>query len=191
MDTFLFIMGLIDLGLLILLAKQWPVMTVTGRVALGGLTFAVFPLAWGFAVILHGLNSMKSVEFCNSCHVMEAYVASMKVDDPESIPAVHYLNNWVPQEQACYDCHSEYSMFGDIKAKFNGLKHVYVNFIGGPPSEIKLYQPYRNKDCLRCHGPAKRFLESEDHVDDMEDIQSGELSCLDCHDVGHVLAKED
>jgi nitrate/TMAO reductase-like tetraheme cytochrome c subunit len=191
MFLFLIIMGLITLALLLSLAHHWGPMPVVGRAAMGILVFAVLPVAWSGAVVINRLNSMKTVVFCNSCHVMEPYVASLKVDNPESIPAIHYQNNWVPQQQACYDCHSEYGMFGDVKAKLNGLKHVYVNFISGPPDDIKLYKPYQNSDCLHCHGTAKRFQENEDHVDNMEDINSGETSCLDCHDVGHVLAKGD
>ena len=190
MTGFLLIMGLIDLGLLWLLARQWSHLTVTGRVALGGVVFAGLPLTYGFAVVLHGLNSMKSVDFCGSCHVMEPYVASLKVDDQESIPAVHYQNNWVPQENACFDCHSEYGMFGDIKAKLNGLKHVYVNYITGPPEKVELYKPYRSQDCLHCHAPGKRYRENEDHVDNAEDIETGETTCQDCHDVGHILTGE-
>ena len=187
MTVFLCTMGLIDLALLFLLARQWPRLTLTGRVAMGGLVFAALPLIYGFAVILNGLQSMKSVTFCGSCHVMQPYVLSLDAGDEESLPAIHYQNNWVPRENACYDCHSEYGMFGDLKAKLNGLKHVYVNYVPGPPSEIKLYLPYRNDDCLHCHGPSKRFREWEDHMDNEQEIKSGETSCLDCHDLGHVL----
>jgi nitrate/TMAO reductase-like tetraheme cytochrome c subunit len=191
MFAFLFVLGLICLGLIFSTARHWGQMTIVGRVAMGLLIFAILPVSWSFAVVINGLNSMKTVVFCNSCHVMEPYVASLNVDDPESIPAIHFQNNWVPQKKACYDCHSEYGMFGDVKAKLNGLKHVYVNFITGPPDKIKIYKPYQNNDCLHCHGPAKKFRENEDHADNMKDIESGETSCLDCHDVGHVLAKGD
>ncbi|MDJ0840091.1 MAG: NapC/NirT family cytochrome c [Acidobacteriota bacterium] len=191
MSVFLFVLGLIDLGLIFFLMKQWRHMSVVGRVAIGSLVFAPMPLVYGLGVTLHSLNAMKSVEFCGSCHVMDAYIDSLHVEDAESIPAIHYQNNWVPQENACYDCHSEYSMFGDIKAKLNGLKHVYVNYVTGPPEEIELYQAYRNEDCLHCHGPAKNYQSGEDHVDNAEEIKTGETSCLDCHDVGHVLKKED
>ena len=191
MFLFLIVMGLITLGLILSLAKHWKPMPVVGRAAMGILVFAVLPVSWSFAVVVNRLNSMKTVVFCDSCHVMEPYVASLKVDDTDSIPAIHYQNNWVPQKHACYDCHSEYSMFGDVKAKFNGLKHVYVNFFTGPPEKLELYEPYRNSDCLRCHEPAKRWQENEDHIDNMDDIHSGETSCLECHDVGHILAKGD
>ena len=187
MTGLLFAMGLMDLGLLLLLLKQWGNLSLVGRVALGGVVFALMPLVYGFGVVTHGLNSMKSVQFCGSCHVMDPYVLSLESDDKESLPALHYQNNWVPQKNACYDCHSEYSMFGDVKAKLSGLKHVYVNYVSGPPEEIVLYQTYRNNDCLFCHGSAKNYLIDEDHIDNQEEIKTGETSCLDCHDVGHIL----
>ena len=191
MFVFLIAMGLITLALLFTLAKHWGHIPIVGRAAMGMLVFAILPVSWSYAVVMNRLNAMQTVEFCNSCHVMEPYVASLNVDDPESIPAIHYQNNWVPQKKACYDCHSEYGMFGDVKAKLNGLKHVYVNFITGPPEKIELYKPYHNRDCLHCHEPARRFQENEDHIDNLDDLHSGETSCLDCHDVGHVLAKGD
>ncbi len=186
---FLIFMGLVNLILLITLGKQWNAMGKLGRITLAGVVFVFMPVAWGTAVVVDGVNSMKTVEFCDTCHVMSPYQKSLTVDDEESLPAIHYKNNWVPQKKACYDCHTEYSMFGGFKAKMNGLKHVWVNFVTGPPEKIELYSPYANRDCLKCHGPSKKFLEGEDHVDDLEDILAGELSCLECHDTGHVLEK--
>lgn len=178
--------GLIDLFLLIVLAKNWRKINHIGRVTLAGAVFALIPIAWGSGVMMHGIHQMTSVEFCGSCHVMEDYVAGLHIDDPDSLPAVHYQNNYVPQKTACYDCHTEYSMFGDVKAKFNGLKHVWVNYVTGPPDELAVYQPYRNVECMRCHGNSKAWRESEDHVDWMAEMESEETSCLECHDTVHV-----
>jgi len=182
-------MGLVNLLLLVTLGKQWNSLGKLGRITLAGVVFVFMPSAWGLAVVVDGINSMKQVEFCDSCHVMGSYAHSLKVDDQESLPAIHFQNNWVSQKTGCYDCHTEYSMFGGVKAKMNGLKHVWVNFVTGPPEKIELYSPYANRDCLKCHGPSKKFQLGEDHEDDMADILSGELSCLECHDTGHVLEK--
>jgi nitrate/TMAO reductase-like tetraheme cytochrome c subunit len=187
--TFLLVMGAIDVFLLLLLARQWSGLNKVGRISLAGLVFLFIPVAWGAAVTLDGINSMTSVEFCGSCHIMDPYLESLEIDDPDAVPATHYQNNWVPRETACYDCHTEYSMFGDVKAKINGLKHVWVNYLGEKPAQgqIKLYGVYANRDCLQCHGPAKSFRESDAHVDDLEDLLSGEYSCLECHDVIHEI----
>lgn len=186
MTTYLLVgLGAINLGLLALLIHSWAKSSVLSRVALGGVVFLWIPMFWGLGVVLHGLNDMKRVDFCNSCHVMEAYTVSLDVDDEESLPAVHYQNNYVDRETACYACHTEYTMYGDIKAKISGLKHVWVNYFGEIPEKIELYKPYANRDCQHCHGSAKNYLEA--HEDDLEDIKSGEYTCLDCHDVGHIL----
>lgn len=187
---FLLFIGLLDLALLIVTARNWSHLNNVGRATLSGMVFLLLPIAWGGSVTLHGVHSMTTTSFCDSCHVMEPYTASLIVDDSDSIPAIHYRNNWVPQETACYDCHTQYTMFGDVKAKVTGLKHVWVNYVSGVPEEIKLYEPYANRDCLRCHGPSEKFYTSEDHKDDLEELKSGETSCLECHDTGHILPKE-
>jgi len=186
--TFLLIIGLVNLALVLVVAKQWRFLNRVGQVTLSGLAFALLPIAWSAAVVTRDLNQMKTVEFCESCHVMEDYVASLTMADDDSIPAIHYRNNWVAQKTACYDCHTSYSMFGDVKAKFNGLKHVMVNYLGTVPEKIELYQPYANSDCLHCHGPSEKFQKRETHEFEMEYILSGESSCLEggCHDVGHL-----
>jgi nitrate/TMAO reductase-like tetraheme cytochrome c subunit len=187
MTIFLVLVGVLELALMVVLARQWKLMNRIGRVSLAGLVFAFFPAVWGGAIMLHGMNEMKEVTFCGSCHIMEPYLASLESDDTDSIPAIHFQNNWVAQKTACFDCHSEYGMWGNIKAKANGLRHVLVNYTNPPKGDIELYKPYKNSDCLHCHGASKKFNQSENHVDDLEDILAGELGCLECHDVGHVL----
>jgi len=177
-------LGAMNLVLLALLLHAWPKMSAVARVAFGGLVFAWFPVFWGGSMVLHGMTEMKTVEFCSSCHVMEDYVASLQSDDKDSLPALHYQNNYVDQKIACYACHTEYSMFGDVKAKMGGLKHVWVNYFGTIPDKIELYKPFNNRDCERCHATSKKYLKA--HEDDLADIQKGDYSCLECHDVGHV-----
>ena len=59
-------------------------------------------------------------------------------------------------------------MFGGIKAKLGGLKHIYVYYLGTPPSpeNIKLYEPYNNRECLHCHAGARSFEEGAVHTAD-------------------------
>jgi hypothetical protein len=33
-------------------------------------------------------------------------------------------NNRIPKEHACYTCHTDYTMFGDVNAKMRGLQHI-------------------------------------------------------------------
>ena len=88
---------------------------------------------------------------------MEPYGRSLLVDDPAYVPARHFQNNRVPRDDACFTCHTNYTLFGDYKAKLRGLRHVYVNYIGTIPKQIKLYDPYNNRECLHCHGGARTF----------------------------------
>src|ERR1051325_1523047 len=98
------------------------------------------------------LERSKSTEFCLSCHIMEPYGKSLHVDDPMHLAAAHFQNHRVPAEEACYTCHTNYAMFGGVKAKVGGLRHIYVYYLGHAPKpeEIKLYQPYNNRECLHC-----------------------------------------
>ena len=120
-----------------------------------------------------------------SCHVMEPYGRSLAIDSVDHLPANHFQNGRVDKEQACFVCHTNYSMFGDVQAKLNGLQHLFVNYVTGPPDEIELYQPYRNRECLYCHSSARSFEENDFHVDVRAALALGDVSCLECHAVSH------
>ena len=104
----------------------------------------------------------------------------------DALPANHYQNNLIPRERACFICHTEYTMYGNLKAKVQGLRHMYVHYVQGDPETLQLYGPYSNRECLQCHGTARKFLESM-HGDLIEELRSDEVSCLGCHDVVHEL----
>ncbi len=150
-------------------------------------------LASGFG---ESLQRSSSTEFCLSCHEMIPYGQSLIIDDNEPIPAVHFQNRLVDRQHACYTCHTEYTMFGGVKAKINGLRHLYYHYIAGVPDEIKIAAPYPNRNCLSCHGEARSFMESENHDTDEAPLQSileGKNSCLasGCHEVTHAVAEFD
>ena len=134
------------------------------------------------------LEHAKSTEFCVSCHVMEPYGASLHYDDLDYLPASHFQNGLVPREKACYTCHTQYTMFGDIHAKLGGLKHVWIYYTGQTPEQIELYEPYNNRECLHCHGESRSFVEGELHVDMLGELRSNEVSCLECHEFVHDAA---
>ena len=168
-----------------------PHVTVTrGGKIIAFLAILVLPLvSTGFGVAEH-LQRSKSTEFCLSCHVMEDYGKSLHIDDRGFIPAVHYQNGLVPRENACFTCHTDYTMYGDINAKLRGLKHVYVQYLGKPSQPIKLYTPYNNRECLHCHLGSRSFEENETHIkepDTMQKIKANQLGCTtsDCHNVIH------
>jgi len=139
------------------------------------------------------LERAESTSFCLSCHEMEDHGKSLHVDDPAYIPAAHFQYRRVNVEHACYDCHSDYTMFGGVKNKLRGLRHIYIHYLGNipKPQDIKLYNgPYDSRNCLHCHLGARSFEEGAVHnleAGQMESIKSGKLTCMTsgCHDVTH------
>ncbi len=156
----------------------------SGR-ALAFVAFFLMPaLATAFGLTVH-LEHAKTTDFCLSCHVMEPYGESLRVDSAEHLPAVHFQNTLMPRQDACFACHTTYTMFGDFQAKLRGLKHVWVQYLGTVPEELALYEPYANRECLSCHGGARSFEDNEMHVDLRSELANDETSCLDCHDLVH------
>lgn len=163
-----------------------PATSRNGKI-LAFIGFFVLPAASLWAGLSLHMESSKSTEFCLSCHVMEPYGESLWIDDPTALPAVHFQNRTVDRDQACFECHTQYTMFGDYKAKLVGLKHLYVQYFGEIPETLSLYEPYQSRECLHCHEGARAFM--QEHVDYAADLKSGEMTCLDCHDVSHSITE--
>lgn len=141
------------------------------------------------------MERAQSTAFCLSCHVMTDFGRSLYVDDPSYIPAVHFQNNRVPRDRACYACHTDYAMFGTVRAKLRGVRHLSVQYLGTVPApdRLRLYEPYNNRECLHCHAGARTFEEHSAHIKTPERlaaIQSNVLSCTasKCHDTLHDVA---
>lgn len=171
---------------LIALVVLRPSLTAArGGKILAFLAFLVLPvLATAMGLSAH-IEHSKTTEFCLSCHVMEPYGRSLHVDDETWLPAQHFQNNRIARDHACFTCHTDYTLFGDAKAKLRGLRHVYVYYIGGVPEKIQLYEPYNNRECLHCHAGARSFEESDLHKEMRADLGSNTTSCLECHDAAH------
>ncbi|MBO0799526.1 MAG: NapC/NirT family cytochrome c, partial [Blastocatellia bacterium] len=127
--TYLIILILISIALIGYLVIRPSITATKGGKILAFVALLVFPvLAGGMGASEH-LERSKSTGFCLSCHVMEDYGKSLQVDDRSYIPAVHYQNHLVPRDQACYTCHTDYTMYGGLRAKLRGLRHVYVQYL--------------------------------------------------------------
>jgi cytochrome c-type protein NapC len=152
----------------------------------------ILPIFCGLLGFTSEMQRSKTTAFCLSCHIMEPFGKSLYVDDPTHIPAMHFQNHRVPPETACYSCHTNYAMFGTVKVKLYGLKHVYIYYLGHQPApqDIKLYEPFNNRECLHCHLGARGFMENPIHASMMDSLKSNETSCLTsgCHDVAHDIA---
>lgn len=92
----------------------------------------LFPiLSSGIGFSVHVEHS-KHTAFCLSCHIMEPYGKSMSVNDPHYLAAAHFQNHRIPADEACYTCHTNYALYGDFRAKWSGLNHVWVQYLLSP-----------------------------------------------------------
>jgi nitrate/TMAO reductase-like tetraheme cytochrome c subunit len=176
---------LVTIALVALMALRPSLVEARGGRILAFLALCVLPLLMTGIGVSAQVEHSKSTAFCLSCHVMEPYGRSLHVDDSSWVPAQHYQNNRIPRGEACFTCHTNYTLFGDYKAKLRGLRHVYVNYLGTIPEKIALYEPYNNRECLHCHAGARSFEESDLHKEIRGELAKNATSCLECHDTIH------
>jgi nitrate/TMAO reductase-like tetraheme cytochrome c subunit len=181
----------LNVALIGILRVRPAISAATGGKALVFLSLFVLPMIIFTGSTAHHLERAKSTAFCLSCHVMEPYGRSLDIDSVEHLPAVHAQNNRVPTEQACYACHTAYTMFGDLHAKLRGMRHVYVNYFATIPDRLTLYEPFANQECLRCHASARNFQDNIFHADMLADLARNETSCLLCHSAAHAIDELD
>ncbi len=184
---FLLPVVLIAITLIVIIIFKPKLLKTLGGKIIAFLAFFIFPaLVFLIGMNIHFENS-KKIEFCNSCHVMEPWVKSMMIENSNYIPAVHYQNNLVPKEKACYTCHKTYTMFGDIEAKLSGIGHLFKYTFGLVPDKIEMSRPYNNRECLHCHDGARSFVENVLHTSMIDDIKNNSISCIDCHNLLHEI----
>ena len=185
--TILIVLTVILIGLLII---RPSLTTVPGGKILAFIALFILPItALALGAAIH-LEDAKSTDFCLSCHPMKPYGKSLRIDDATYIPAFHFQNNLIPTSAACYTCHTTYTMFGGVKAKLGGLRHLYIYYFGTVPTKLALYEPFNNRECLHCHAGMRVFEESSPHKEMREQLGANEMSCVTCHnkihDVQHV-----
>lgn len=133
----------------------------------------------------------KTTRFCLSCHVIQPYGESLYIDHDRFLAASHFQNKRIPADRACYTCHTDYAMFGDLDDKVRGVKHVWHNFRGTASDPVELYEPYENRACLECHDGARSYEEQPVHAPFRAQLLRGEKSCLMCHNLVHEVSKLD
>lgn len=182
------LLSIILIGLLLLR----PTLTAAqGGKILAFIAFFILPIVTTVLGASIHLGNSTSTQFCLSCHVMEVYGKSLYIDDPTYIPAAHFQNNRIPKEQACFTCHTDYTMFGDVNAKVRGLKHLYVYYFKTAPTKLALYEPFKNRECLHCHATARSYEETTPHKEMKEQLASNGMSCLTCHNKIHDVKNMD
>jgi cytochrome c-type protein NapC len=158
----------------------------TGKI-LAFVALCVLPaLCIGTGMSTH-MQRSEQTKFCVSCHSMENYGKSLYVDDPNYIPAQHFQNHRVPADMACYACHADYTIYGPLKDKLQGITRIYKQYVSRPPERIQIRGGYSNLQCLHCHAGARSFEENPVHVAVMDSLTSNQMSCISmgCHDTVH------
>ena len=181
------------LDLLLIILAWWSISRTGMTTASKQLVFVAIvplPLALVFFAYSYGLEASKSVEACGACHVMTPYVNDMRDPKSETLAALHFKNRYI-QENHCYTCHTDYGMYGTIKAKWDGLGHTLRYTARAYTLPPKISHPYSNLHCLGCHRASAKFLNPEKHSkEDMPALLSGKTSCLDCHAPAHPRPAE-
>jgi cytochrome c-type protein NapC len=176
------------------LVRQPPLGRLTKVLLLLGL--GLLPVGVALTGNIAGYEYTLKRPFCNSCHVMNAYVRDAEDPKSRSLAAIHSRNHRFGDE-SCYTCHADYQMFGAMTTKVNGLRHLYYyiteyantgpNGEGGP--KIHLYKPFQNATCMQCHSTsAPNWTGVGLHQDMLSDIRSGETTCITCHTEVHPTA---
>lgn len=149
------------------------------------IAIVVLPLAIVFFGYSFGLEASKDVRACGACHVMTPYVADLQNAKSDTLAATHFKNRFI-QANHCYTCHTDYGMYGTVKAKWEGLGHTVRYTFKAYELPLKIAHPYPNWRCLNCHGASQKFLDPAKHpLEDRADLLSGKTSCIDCHGPAH------
>lgn len=180
--------GVALLGALLLLFRPAPVLGAGGWAVAALLLLALPVLAFGLGAA-HHLDRSRTTEFCLSCHVMERWGESLAgaAGTPGALAAMHFQDRLIPRDRACYTCHTQYTMYGDLQAKALGVRHLLVNAFGGPPDTLRLYSRYENRECLHCHAGAEPFEALPMHRGLEPGGEREDRSCLECHGPAHGL----
>ena len=129
------------------------------------------------------------VEFCGSCHTaMDPFVADMVEPAGAGLAAIHYANRFIPSNQ-CFECHTSYGLFGSAQAKVHGASQVLRYYGGAFSPPVRLWQPYPNADCLKCHAASRLWLAEPAHTANgmMDSLFEDAVSCMECHEPGHLV----
>lgn len=171
------------LAVALLLRPRW--VRRPGGVVFASVTVVALPLLLLFMGASQHIEHTKETVFCLGCHAMYPYGQSLLEEEQGVLAAAHYQDGLVPPEHACFSCHTEYTLFGGLRAKTKGLQHMWYAYVAGVPDPIALYDPYSNRECLYCHGSARSFRTQPAHEGSIPQMADNELSCLLCHGPAH------
>jgi cytochrome c nitrite reductase small subunit len=155
-----------------------------GLLVVGVVVLPSFSVATGMLLVF---ARAERVEFCGSCHqAMDFFIDDMTDAEGNGLAALHYRNRYIPSNQ-CYECHTSYGLFGTAEAKLHGVGEVGRYYSNTFETPIRMWQPYRNGDCLKCHARSAKWLAAEAHTSEgmKAELFEDRTSCMDCHDSAH------
>ena len=145
------------IGLTFAVLDVWLVLSCLKRLRRDGMApglrerlavaLGLLPLATVFAAYTYAIPQSMKVEACGACHDMEPFVADLRDPKSNNLAALHHQNN-IARGEECYACHSDYGLWGDVHAKFEGLGHIWHQATGTYTLPIKIHKPYPNARCL-------------------------------------------
>lgn len=185
------ILAVATLGAIVFLVRRPELAFNLGGKVLAFLALCILPGLLLIGGAERHYEQAKTTTFCVSCHVIRPYAESLYIDHPRFLPAAHFQNRRIPAERACYTCHTNYTMFGDVDDKIRGVRHVWHAVLGTGSDPVALYKPFENLACLKCHEGARSYAEQVAHVPFMTQLAEGEMSCLMCHNLIHAVDKLD
>ncbi len=98
----------------------------------------------------------------------------------------------MPADTASHACHADYTIYGPLKDKMQGLKRIYAQYVSTPPdpAAIRIAGGFKNAQCLHCRLGARSFEENPIHAAMIDSLKSEQTSCLTsgCHDTAHDVA---
>jgi nitrate/TMAO reductase-like tetraheme cytochrome c subunit len=144
----------------------------------------VFPLISMLGTMETVMEETKSVDSCNSCHVMEPFVNDMQDDSSATLAAQHVKNSWIPKNQ-CYQCHTTYGVHGTLAAKRDGFRHWLLYVTQTYEEPIQYSGSYPNVNCTSCHAGSPDFQAVEAHASLRERLANDRVSCASCHGPPH------
>jgi len=165
-----------------ILAKRETLSNKVKKAVFPGLI--ILPAIMIFLANYHVFETSKTVEACQSCHVMKPFTHDLQNGESMTLAARHYKNNWIPKDQ-CYGCHRDYGFNGNFKAKTDGYRHL-MRYITGTYEEPIVYKgEFKNSNCMGCHEVTGKFKAVKMHTPIMEQFQDNSVSCLNCHGRAH------
>jgi len=181
------------IGLMLLLIVPGAAIAMRGllvgrlSVVAVGTGFAALPVVAFVLANAYLIEASMETRFCGSCHVMEPIMREALAGG-DQLAARHVALGAVPRREACYECHSNYGIWGTVQAKMSGVGHIVRNALNWYEFPLKINGTYPVTICLHCHAQSEKFRAQSVHTDPdtQKAFLDGSLGCTGaCHPGPH------